>query len=316
MMRRTLLRALPALLLLWALTGVFLVRSDERAVVRRFGRVTAGNVPPGLHLTFPWLIARVDRLKVQEQKRLSVGFDLNDELTGRASTPSQREFLTGDQNLINVTVVLQYQIADPVRYLFAAEASTALLRQAAETALAEAVADSGVDSLLTTGKFAVQTRLRGSIQRLIDTYGLGLRLSSVNLAGVTPPAPVSDAFTDVANARADRDRLKQEAEAYANDLLPRARGEAEKIGAEARGYRVAVVQRARGDAERFRQAYAGYRTAPDVTRRRLYLETMEAILPNLNTIVVDENGRGAPVDLNLIPSRRRPPPAPSDEGGQ
>lgn len=300
-------KLIPWAVLLWLLSGTYLVRTDERAVVRRFGRVVDGAVQPGLHISLPWLIDRVDKLKVREQKRLSIGFDLTDEVLGRMSSSSQREFLTGDQNLINIALVLQYQIEEPVDYLFATRNPTDLLRTAAESVLADAVADRGVDALLTTGKFEVQTELIRGIQEHANRYSLGIRLSSVNLSAVTPPGPVSEAFKQVASARADRDRFQQEAEAYANDLLPRARGEAEKTRAEALAYREASVRHARGDAGRFLKAYEGYRTAKAVTRQRLYLETMEEILPRLNTVVVDSQGGRAPVDLNLVPRRSAPP---------
>src|SRR5205085_1581236 len=149
-------RVLVIGLALWLLTGVYMVRVDEQAVVRRFGAVVADHVPPGLHLGLPWPVDRVDRLKVREQKRLSIGFELPDQLLGRPANPGLREFFTGDQNLVNLELMLQYTIREPRAYLFASENAVQTLRQATEAAVAGTVAGRPVDVLLTTGKLEVQ----------------------------------------------------------------------------------------------------------------------------------------------------------------
>src|SRR5947209_6500002 len=276
-------QAIGILAVVYLLSGVYVVRANEQAVVRRFGRVVAARVPPGAHYRLPFPIDRIDRLKVREQKVISVGFDLPDALLGRQPTRGQTEFLTGDQNLVNVELLVQYVIRDPGAYLFAARDVSQVLRLAAEAALAETVAHRRVDALLTTGKVAVQGELRQEAQRVLDSYGpggagIGIDLTAINLNRIAPPAEVEDAFRQVANAREDRSRLINEAEGRANDLLPRARGEADRNLKEAQGYCERKVLEARGDAERFVHAYEAYRRSKDVTSARLYIEAMEEIL--------------------------------------
>jgi membrane protease subunit HflK len=281
------------------------VRANEQAVVRRFGRVVADRVPPGPHYRLPWPIDRVDRLKVREQKVISVGFDLPDALLGRRPTRVQTEFLTGDQNLVNIELLVQYVIRDPAAYLFAAREATSVIQLAAESALAETVAQRDVDALLTTGKIEVQGRLRQEAQRIVDSYGreragIGVDITAINISRIAPPAEVQEAFRKVADAREDRSRLVNQAEGYANDLLPKARGDAAKNLEDATGYRERKILEARGDAERFVRAYEAYRHSRDVTSARLYLEAMEEILPKLKTVFVDHNGGSSPIDLSII----------------
>jgi len=286
---------------LWLLTGIYMVRVDEQAVVRRFGGVIADHVPPGLHLGLPWGIDRVDRLKVREQKRLNVGFEFTDATLGRPGNTAYSEFFTGDQNLINIELLVQYTIRDPRSYLFAAANVEDVLRQAAEAAVTNSVAPRPVDTLLTTGKLAVQGELRRRLQQSSDDYGLGVIITSVNIQAVTPPLKVADAFREVASAREDRDRIIQEAHSYANATIPAAQGEGAKLHEEAIAYHDQKLLQARGDAERFVQAYDAYRRSPDVSSTRLYLETVEQIMPRLKIISLDRNGGHTPIDLNLLP---------------
>ncbi len=297
-------RLLGGAFALWLLTGFYMVRVDEQAVVRRFGGVVGDRVGPGLHLGLPWGIDRVDRLKVREQKRLNVGFEFPDQALGRPSDLSKREYFTGDQNLVNIELLVQYTIRDPRAYLFAAADVTQTMRQAAEAAVAATIAARPVDVLLTTGKLQVQEELRRRTQEGVDGYGLGVAISAVNIQTVTPPLKVADAFREVASAREDRDRIIKEAESYANALLPGAQGEAAKWREEALAYRDQKTRQASGDAERFKEAYQAYQLGPDVTSARLYLETVEEILPRLKIVSVDRKGGRNPVDLNLLP---RPP---------
>jgi membrane protease subunit HflK len=298
-------RAISILAALYLLSGFYVVRANEQAVVRQFGRVVAERVPPGPHYRLPFPIGRVDRLKVREQKVISVGFDIPDALLGRRPGRVQTEFLTGDQNLVNIELLVQYVIRDPRAYLFAARDATRALRLAAESALTETVAGREVDALLTTGKVEAQGRLRQEAQRILASYGangtgIGVEITAININRIAPPAEVEVAFREVASAREDRSRLVNEAEGYANDLLPKARGEAVKNLEEAAGYRERKVLEARGDAERFLLAYDAYRRSKDVTSARLYLEAVEQILPKLKTVFVDQNGGGSPIDLSIV----------------
>lgn len=302
-------RPILIVLALWLATGVYVVRVNEQAVVRRFGAVAADRVPPGLHLGFPWGIDLVDRLKVGEQKRLSVGCEAPDTMLGRPANPALREFFTGDQNLVNIELMLQYTIREPRAYLFAAADREGTLRQAAEAAVVAAVGARGVDVLLTTGKLEVQEDLRRRAQKTADSYGLGVDVTAINVQAVTPPVPVADAFREVASAREDRDRIIKQAESYANAAIPAAAGEASRMRQEALAYQEEKVRQARGDAGRFVQAYQAYRRAPDVTTARLYLEAVEEILPRMKIITLDRRGGRSPVDLNLFPRASGSPPA-------
>lgn len=306
--RRTVLIAAA----LWLLTGVYMVRVDEQAVVRRWGAVVADHVPPGLHFGLPIGIDSVDRLKVREQKRLSIGFELPDDVLGRSVNPVRREFFTGDQNLVNIELFVQYTILEPKAYLFHAVNSPEIMRQAAEAVVTASVARRSVDVLLTTGKLEVQEELRQRLQETLDAYGLGVAVTAINIQAVTPPLKVGDAFRQVASAREDRDRIVKEAESYAYSTIPAAQGEASRMHEEAVGYRDRKIRQATGDAERFLQAYQAYRLSPDVTRARLYLETVEEILPRMKIISVDRKGGRSPVDLNLLP---RPGAAPGGTPG-
>ncbi len=285
---------------LWLLTGVYIVQVDEQAVVRRFGKVVADRVPPGLHIGLPWGVDRVNRLKVREQKRLNIGFEAADQTLNRGGA-ANGECFTGDQNLVNVELLVQFTIDNPRAYLFSAADTTRVLQQAAEAAVATTVAERPVDALLTIGKLEAQDAVRLRTQQASDAYGLGLTITAVNIAGVNPPLAVADAFREVASARADRDRLIQEARSYANATLPAAQGEAARLREEAIGYRDAAILKAQGDAARFSQAYNAYRRAPGVSNTRLYFEAMEHILPRLKVISVDRAGKRNPVDLNLLP---------------
>jgi membrane protease subunit HflK len=278
---------------------VYAVGVDQQAVVRRLGAVVDDHVPPGLHVGLPWGLDRVDRLKVREQKRLTVGFEAPDALLGRPVNPARSEFFTGDENLINLDLLLQYTIRKPRAYLFGAANPTETLRQAAEASIAASIAKRPVDDLLTTGKLQVQEELRQAIQETADQYGLGIAVTAVNIQNVTPPVKVADAFRDVASAREDRDRLIKEAESYANAAVPQAQGDAARMAQEALAYRDEKTREAIGDANRFTQAYEAYKRSPDITETRLYLEAIEEIMPKLRVITVDP--KRAPVDLNLFP---------------
>src|SRR5579871_2858291 len=298
---RLLPRLTGAIGLLWLLTGFYGVQVDEQAIVRRFGAVVADRVSPGLHLGFPWGIDRVDRVKVREQKRLSIGFELPDQALGRPVTPARREYLTGDNNLINVELLVQYTVREPRAYLFANVDTTETLRLSAETAVAMTVAGQPVDLLLTTGKLETQAQVQRAIQQAADRANLGISISAVNIQAITPPVPVADAFRDVSSAREDRDRIIKEAESYANATLPAAEGEAAKMHEESLGYHDQKIRQATGDADRFVEAYQAYRLSPDVTNARLYLEAIEQILPRVRIVSVDRKGGQSPVDLNLLP---------------
>ena len=289
-------RSVAALILLWLLSGVFVVQPDQQAVVTRFGAVADARVFPGVHFALPWPINRVTKVKVHQLQRLVVGGDVADGVLGR-SQPLASQFLTGDQNIINMRVVVQYAVAVPVDYLFRGMDAPRAIGAAVEAELARRIARRGVDAVLTTEKIALQDEVLASAQKRLNEYRAGVRLSTVNIESVAPPPEAADAFRDVASARADTARIVDEARGYANDLVPRARGEAKQMTESADAYLQSRVNEAQGDAARFEAVAVEYSRASKVTGDRLYLEAMEQILPKIRKLIVDSNGN---VDLSVI----------------
>ena len=283
-------------LIAWLLTGIYIVRIDQQAVVTRFGAVVDPRVMPGIHVALPWPIDRVTTLKVQQLQRLVVGGELADAVTGRAQ-PLQSQFLTGDQNIISMRVVVQYSVGVPTDYLFRTQDVARSVGAAVETALAERIAGRNVDAVLTTEKQNVQEEVRAEAQRILNEYRAGVILSTVNMESVVPPPEAADAFRDVASARADSSRIVSEAQGYANDEIPKARGEARQMLEQAQAYKETKINMAQGDAVRFTEVAAEYSKATEVNGRRLYLETMEQILPKIKKLIVDKNGN---LDLTII----------------
>ena len=282
--------------LLWLLTSLYVVRTDQQAVVTRFGAVVDPRVMPGIHVALPWPIDRVTRLKVQQLQRLVVGGELADTVTGRAQ-PLQSQFLTGDQNIISMRVVVQYSVGVPVDYLFRTANVARSVGAAVETVLAERIAERNVDAVLTTEKQNIQEDVRAEAQKILNEYRVGVLLSTVNMESAVPPPEAADAFRDVASARADSSRIVSEAQGYSNDVIPKARGEARQMLEEAQAYKESRVNQAQGDAARFTEVAAEYAKASEVNGQRLYLETMEQILPKIKKLIVDKNGN---LDLTII----------------
>jgi membrane protease subunit HflK len=284
------------LLALWLLTSIYMVGADQQAVVTRFGRVVQPRVLPGIHISLPWPIDQVTRLKVQQLQRLTIGGTPSDGVLGRTEVVGS-QFLTGDQNVLHLRVAVQYSVGTPTSYLFQAQEAARAVGSIVESELARRVARRGVDELLTTGKAGIQEEVRGEAQRLIDGYQLGVLLASVNIESAQPPMEAADAFRDVASARADAARILSEAQGYANDLVPRARGEARQMIESAAGYKQRKIDEATGDASRFTQVAVEYARAPEVNGRRLYAETMEQILPRIRKLIVDSRGN---LDLTIL----------------
>ncbi|HWF85937.1 MAG TPA: FtsH protease activity modulator HflK [Vicinamibacterales bacterium] len=281
----------PALLLVYALSGVYAVSADQQAVVVRLGKVQESRVPSGVHWTWPAPIARVYKLRVRETRRLMLGLE--------ATEPVNRsQFLTGDRNVLNIRVVVQFAISDPAAFLFRTADVNTLVSNATLGALAQVVAGRGVDDLLTTEKVAVQERVQALAEATVSRYDCGVSVLSVVLDAIVPPDDVVDAFRLVAAARADSDRIVREAESYANGVVPVARGQAAKTGQEALAYNAQTVDGAAGDAARFSGLAQEYAKAPRETATRLYLETMEEVLPKMDKTVVGADPKS--VDLQFV----------------
>ena len=281
---------------IWILSGVFLVAADQQAVVTRFGKVVEPRVMPGIHIALPWPLDRVTKLKVQQTQRLVVGGDAADGVLGRTQ-PVISQFLTGDQNILHIRTVIQYSVGVPADYLFQTEDVARVTGTAVESELARRIAASNVDAVLTTEKAAIQEAVRGAAQKLLNDYRAGVLIASVNIESVAPPPEAADAFRDVASARADLARIVSEAQGYENDVIPKARGEAQQMLESANGYKQKKINEALGDASRFNQVAAEYARASDVNGRRLYVETMEQVLPKIRKLIVDNNGN---LDLTII----------------
>jgi membrane protease subunit HflK len=302
---------------LWLFSGLYIVAADQQAVVTRFGRVVEPRVTSGIHWALPWPVNRVIKLKVQQLQRLVIGGGVSDGVLGR-SQPLQSQFFTGDQNLIHLRVVVQYSVGVPAEYLFSAADTPRTIGAVVESELSRHIANRGVDAVLTTEKAAIQDQVRGKAQALSNEHKLGVLLASVNIESAQPPPEARDAFNDVASARADSARIVNEAQGYANDLIPKARGEAEQMLNAANGYKRRKIDEAQGDADRFNQVAGEYARAAEANGRRLYLETMEEILPRIRKMIVDNRGN---LDLTILRKGQAQtppvaPPAPQTQPAQ
>jgi modulator of FtsH protease HflK len=309
-----------ALVVLWLASGIYVVEPDEAGIVQRFGAYTA-STGPGPHYHIPFPFESVKTPKVSQVRRVEVGFRSTYARDGSALqyTPVTEEslMLTGDENIVDVMFIVQYQIGNPVDYLFAIDRPDETLKSAAEAAMREVIGNSKIDSVLTSGKVKVQSETKTLLQSMLTRYGCGIDVVAVQLQDVHPPKEVVDAFKDVASAREDKVRFVNEADAYANDVVPKARGRAAAILNEATAYKEQVVRRAKGGADRFSALRTEYDKAKDVTRDRLYIEGMEAILanPDLDKIIMsNEAARQAVPYLPLEaakPALRAPAEAPA-----
>lgn len=279
---------------IWLLTGIYIVNPDEEGVVLRFGRYNR-TVEPGPHYALPTPLESVYKPQVTQVLRSEVGFRSVGQATtfqqGQVRTvPEEASMLTGDENIVNVQFSVQYKIKDPVEYLFNVSGPTALVRTAAEAAMREVIGNSEIDSAITDGKLKIQNDATQLLQQILDRYGAGIQVIAVQLQDVHPPKEVIDAFKDVASAREDKSRIINQAEAYRNELLPRARGQAAALRNQAEAYSATRVRTAEGEAARFDALREQYDKAPKVTRQRLYYETMEDILAGSGEKVLLDGG--------------------------
>ena len=273
---------------LWIASGFYRVLPDEQGVVLRFGeRVRVeGN---GLNYHLPYPIETVIKPKVTRVNRVEIGF------SGGTQILDESLMLTGDENIVDINFVVLWLIKDAGDFLFNVRRPEETVKAAAETVMREIVGQTPIAAALAEGRGEIEDKVRSGIQRILDDYRTGVTITEVQLLKADPPGEVVDAFRDVQRARADQERLRNEAEGYANDIIPKARGEAERLIQEAEAYKQEVVARAEGDADRFHQVYVAYRAAKDVTTQRIYLETMEEILANANKILIDQDQAGTGV---------------------
>jgi membrane protease subunit HflK len=273
---------IAAIALLWVASGFYVVDEQERAVVLRFGDYVA-TTEPGLRWRMPWPIEKEEIVNV----------------TGVRSVKDQAVMLTKDENIVDVELSVQYRVSSAQEYLFNLEDPDMTLRQATKSAVREVVGQSKMDFILTDGREEVAERTKRLLQDRLNEYKSGLIVNEVNMQQAQPPASVQAAFADAIKAREDQQRLKNEAEAYANDRLPKARGAAARQISEATAYRDQVVAKAQGDASRFGQLVAEYRKAPKVMRERLYLDSMNSVLSSTSKVLVDVDKGGSMLYLPL-----------------
>lgn len=301
-------------LILWGLSGFYRVQENERGLELVFGKWNEQVTAPGLRWRWPTPIGEVLTPAVTQINRLNIGFRDADDFGSRSTSPrdvlGESLMLTSDQNISDVDFTVQWRIADPADYLFNIQEPEETVKAAAESAMREVVGQTALDELLTTAREVVQDDTRVLLQSILDGYGAGINIERVQLQKTEAPPPVIDAFNDVQRARQDQERLQNQAEAYRNSIVPKARGEAAGILEEAAAYRERVIKEAQGEASRFDQIFATYQAAPEVTRRRLYIETLRDVLEKANKVIIDEGAGGGQGVVPYLPlnelNRNRP----------
>ena len=277
------------LLLLYFVMGVYQVDQQERGVVLRFGKAQEAIILPGLH----WNPPLIDRVLIEN-------------VTQVRSRPHDSEMLTEDENIVKVKMTVQYVINDVKKYKLQVRDPDESLYQATESAIRHVVGSTEMHEVLTEGRAALGEEVRIRTQRYMDAYGTGIQVTTINIDETAPPDAVRAAFDDVIRAREDEVRVRNEADAYANQIVPEARGEAQRYLEEAQGYKQRVMSESTGEAERFNKLYTEYRLAPEVTRDRMYIDMMEAVMSNSTKVMIDVEGGNNILYLPLDKIMQRP----------
>lgn len=298
--------------LLWAATGMYQVSEGERGLELTFGRWDNLETGPGLRYNYPSPVGTTHIVNVQQSNRLDIGFNSSDD-GRRTSTQAQlREslMLTSDQNIADIEVRVAWRIGEPAKFLFNIRNPEGTVKAAAESAMREVVGQTIFIEAVGEGRKGVEQRTMTLLQSILDGYDVGIIIEDVQIQKSRPPAQVVDAFDDLQRAEQDKERLENEAQAYANSVVPVARGDAQKMIQGAAAYKEQQIKEAQGEAERFLSVYEAYRVAPEVTRRRMYLETLGAILGSADKVIVDSgaSGTGVVPYLPLPELRKRSQP--------
>ncbi|MDH5762993.1 MAG: FtsH protease activity modulator HflK [Nitrospinota bacterium] len=284
------------LLVVWIVPGVFYtVAQDEVGVVTRFGEYVR-TTQPGLHYKLPSPIEHVETPTIRKVRAATVGFRQRG--SQEQDVPNESLMLTGDENIVDIDLVVQYHIINAKNYLFNVRNQPQAVHDVAETALRGIIGNRPIDDVLTTGKAEIQIQVKEAMQFLLDKYATGIQILNTQLKDVSPPKAVDFAFKDVQSAKEDKDRLINEAKGYRNSIIPEARGKSAQIVAAAEAYREEVINKAQGDAHRFLAQYKEYKKAPEVTKTRIYLETMEEIFPDMNKVIMPDSKNGV---LPILP---------------
>jgi membrane protease subunit HflK len=317
--------ALLAVIVIWGLSGLFRVQSEELGVVLRFGKHVR-TVGPGLSYHLPYPIETVLLPKALRVSTLNIGFALDDSQRrtrdGRRDIPEESLMLTGDENIVDVqfTVLWRIKPAGAADYLFNIQNPEGSVKAVAESAMREIVGHSNIQGILTNDKDKIQLQVQERMQKVLDDYGSGIMVQQLQMGNVNPPnADVIQSFNDVTNAKTELESLQNEAQTYANRIVPEARGRSAQITQAAEGYKQQAVAEAKGQSSRFLKVYDEYKKAPDVTRERIYLETMERVLGNSDKLIYDGGSKGEGIvpylPLNELSAQRPAPPQQQGTGG-
>jgi modulator of FtsH protease HflK len=289
----------------WLASGLYRVLPDEQGVVLRFGKFIK-TTQPGLNYHIPFPVEAVETPKVTKVNRMDIGFRSERDSGfssggGVADVPQESLMLTGDENIVNIDFSVFWVIKDAGKFLFEIQDPEGTVKAAAETAMREVIAKSRIQQILTEGRAQIENETQEIIQSILDEYNSGIQVTQVQTQKSDPPDQVIDAFRDVQAARADMERSKNEAEAYANDVIPRARGEAAKIMQAAEAYKQKVVAAAEGEASRFVSIFNEYDKAKEVTQERMYLETMEKVLADIEKVIIEKDAGSGVVPYLPLP---------------
>jgi membrane protease subunit HflK len=273
----------------WVASGIYFVNGHEQGIVLRFGAVSARSIQ-GINYHMPWPIETAEVVDVNRANQLNIGYQSSNDVSDESQAgdvPQESLMLTGDENIVDVNFTVFWVVKDVSAYLFNTENPDKAVKAVAESAMREVVGQHQFESIITQDRDLVQSQVRDLMQKTLDLYGTGIAVTRVNIGNASPPTEVIDAFRDVQAARTDQERMRNEAEAYANQIIPVARGKAASIVQQAEAYRQQAIAVASGEAKQFLSVYEEYRKAPEVTRRRMYLETMSQILGGMNKIIID-----------------------------
>lgn len=281
--------ALLVVVAIWLLSGFYRVQTDQQGVVLRFGEWVA-TTQPGLNWHLPYPIETVMTPAVEKINQIDIGF--RQVGGGQRDVEAESLVLTGDQNIIDIDFSVQWKIADAGRYLFNIREPEGTVKIAAESAMREIIGRTDIQPALTEARAEIEGKTKDLLQRILESYEAGILITGIKLQNVQPPQQVVDAFNDVQRALQDRDRLRNEAQAYRNDILPRARGEAQQMIQGAEAYREQIINEAEGEAERFTKVLSAYQENPAVTKKRMYLETMQKVYGRTDKVLMDGNTSG------------------------
>ncbi len=297
---------LSSFLLVYVLTGIYIVNPGEQAVVKRFGSILNKPIYEGIHYRLPWPVDKVEKVNISEVRRADVGVSLPDHIH-KNDPPQNIQLLTGDENIISTEAIVHYKIKDATNYLYNVNSNDEqLVRTSVEAALVYLTASMGVDDILTSGKVNAQTMVMKQAQDILDSYNSGLQVTNFNIKAIVPPAEVANAFRDVTTAKEDKEKQINQARGYYNSLIPEARGKANEQITKAASYKAEVINKSKGDAQKFEAMLGEYQntSSQDTTKYRLFLETMEKVMPKVKKFIV--NPSDDKINLRLFDQANSP----------